>query len=86
MDDLQQKIDPGLGDASPNRQLSFHRARLLLAIAGGLLSGFRALLWVMGESKGRDIDQIWYAARALFAGRNPYAEAAPRSPVLPCSR
>ena len=49
----------------------------MLTIAAGLLSGFRAALWVTGEAKSRDIDQTWHAARALFAGRNPYAEIGP---------
>jgi hypothetical protein len=42
-----------------------------------LLSGIRALLWSVGEAKARDIDQVWYAAHALFAGRDPYAEIGP---------
>jgi hypothetical protein len=53
------------------------RLRAGLAIAASLLSGLRAFLWVSGEAKLRDFDQVWYAARALFAGRNPYAEIGP---------
>jgi hypothetical protein len=58
--------------AAPSRRL-----RAWLALGAGLLSGFRAFLWVSGEAKGRDFDQVWFAARALFAGRNPYAEIGP---------
>jgi len=53
------------------------RLRACLAIVASLLSGLRAFLWVSGEAKFRDFDQVWYAARALFAGRNPYAEIGP---------
>src|SRR5512132_1128224 len=58
--------------AAPSRRL-----RAWLALGAGLLSGFRAFLWVSGEAKARDFDQVWFAARALFAGRNPYAEIGP---------
>jgi hypothetical protein len=37
----------------------------------------RAALWVGGERKGRDFDQVWFAAKALLAGRNPYQEIGP---------
>jgi hypothetical protein len=57
--------------------LSFHRLRVMLSVGAGFLSGFRAYLWVIGQAKPRDFDQTWYAARALFAGRNPYAEIGP---------
>jgi hypothetical protein len=53
------------------------RIRALLAIAAGVLSGLRAVLWSVGEAKARDLDQVWYAVHALFAGRNPYAEIGP---------
>jgi hypothetical protein len=53
------------------------RTRALLALAAGVLSGIRALLWSVGEGKARDIDQVWYAAHALFSGRDPYAEIGP---------
>jgi hypothetical protein len=56
---------------------SFDRMRVMLSIAAGLLSGFRAFQWVVGQAKPRDFDQTWYAARALLAGRNPYAEIGP---------
>jgi hypothetical protein len=63
--------EPALRDR-PSRRL-----RAVLAIAGALLSGTRALLWVQAETKARDFDQVWHAARALFAGRNPYLEIGP---------
>jgi len=56
------------------------RSRALLALSAGVLSGIRAFIWLTGESKSRDFDQVWYAARALFAGRNPYAEIGPGLP------
>lgn len=63
---------PGWSSRPPTRRL-----RAALAIVAGLLSGSRALLWSVGEAKARDLDQVWYAVHALFAGRNPYAEIGP---------
>ena len=60
-----------------NRSPSFQRMRVVYSIAAALLSGFRAFQWVAGQAKPRDFDQTWYAARALLAGRNPYAEIGP---------
>ena len=56
------------------------RLRVGLAIAAAALSGFRAFLWISGEPRSRDFDQVWYAARTLLAGRNPYAEIGPGLP------
>ena len=53
------------------------RLRLTLALSGALLSGLKAFLWIAHDPKPRDFDQIWYAAHALLAGRNPYAEIGP---------
>ena len=53
------------------------RLRIGLAFAASALSAIRALLWVAGERKARDFDQVWFAARALFAGRDPYREIGP---------
>src|SRR5690242_13611695 len=62
------------------RMPSYFSMRVLLSIAAALLSGFRAFQWVVGQTKPRDFDQTWYAARALFSGRNPYAEIGPGLP------
>jgi hypothetical protein len=35
------------------------------------------MLSAFGEAKPRDFDQVWFAANALFAGRNPYLEIGP---------
>lgn len=56
------------------------RLRALLAAAAGILSGFRALMFAVGEARARDFDQVWYAAHAMLAGRNPYAEIGPGLP------
>ena len=55
-------------------------ARISLAFAAGILSGVRAMLSAFGEGKPRDFDQVWFAARALLAGRNPYLEVGPGLP------
>ena len=65
-------VEPGEENTAPARRL-----RAWLALGAGLLSGLRAFLWVSGEAKARDFDQVWFAARALFGGRNPYAEIGP---------
>jgi len=67
-----REVTPESESPAPSRRL-----RACLAIAASLLSGLRAFLWVSGEAKSRDFDQVWYAARALLAGRNPYAEIGP---------
>lgn len=56
------------------------RLRAALAIAASVLSGLRAFIFVSGDAKPRDFDQVWYAARALLAGRNPYFEIGPGLP------
>jgi hypothetical protein len=56
------------------------RLRIGLAVAASILSAVRALLWVSGEAKARDFDQVWFAANALLAGRNPYLEIGPGLP------
>ena len=58
--------------SAPSRRL-----RVGLALAASILSGVRALLWIAGEKKARDFDQVWFAARSLLAGRNPYHEIGP---------
>ena len=65
--------DPAGGD----RPAPSARLRLGLAIAAAVLSGARAFLWISGEAKFRDFDQVWYAARVMLSGRNPYAEIGP---------
>ena len=42
-----------------------------------MLSGLRAFLWISGEAKSRDFDQVWFAARALLRGGKPYQEIGP---------
>src|SRR5689334_7519881 len=53
------------------------RARTVLALSAALLSGLKAFLWIARETKPRDFDQVWHAANAFLAGRNPYAEIGP---------
>ena len=69
----------GYPQTSPKKAPS-RRFRLVLAMVAGLLSGLRALLWVKGAAKPRDFEQVWYAANAILAGRNPYAEIGPGLP------
>lgn len=62
--------------SSANRGPSW-RIRAGLAVVASVLSGLRAFLWASGESKSRDFDQVWFAARALIAGHSPYREIGP---------
>jgi hypothetical protein len=75
--DVESRERPGepSRSAPPSRRL-----RIGFAVAASLLSAVRALLWVTGEAKSRDFDQVWFAARALLAGRNPYLEIGPGLP------
>jgi hypothetical protein len=74
--DLHEE-SPRLGGTIDLRPHPAARHRALFALAAAVLSGYRAMLWTFGESKPRDFDQVWFAARALFAGRNPYVEIGP---------
>jgi len=49
------------------------RHRILAALAAGLVAG-AVVLWLRfgGRSNFSDFDQLWVAARALLAGRDPY--------------
>src|SRR5687767_8022825 len=76
MSDIASGERPANSDGfGPSRNL-----RIALAIAGSVLSGYRAMLSAFGEAKPRDFDQVWFAANALFAGRNPYLEIGPGLP------
>ena len=37
-------------------------------------------MFSVGDARARDFDQVWYAAHAIVAGRNPYAEIGPGLP------
>ena len=68
------EVSPGEGEQQPHPS---PRLRAALAVSAALLSGLRAFLWISGEAKARDFDQVWFAARALLGARNPYAEIGP---------
>ena len=68
---------PGESPAESRVTTSHQKLRIGLALGAAVLSGVRALLWVSGDTKSRDFDQVWVAANALFAGRNPYLEIGP---------
>lgn len=53
------------------------RLRASLALAAALLTGIRTYLWVSSQLKARDFDQVWFAARVLFSGGNPYEQIGP---------
>src|SRR5215212_9879963 len=48
------------------------RMRLLLSAGLGIALGWKAAWVAMRSDMPRDFDQIWFAARAVLAGRNPY--------------
>lgn len=57
------------------------RARLLLAVGVAIAAVLVVILAErMGKTRSTDFDQFWYAARALLAGRSPYAEVGPARP------
>jgi hypothetical protein len=71
------EVESREGMAPRKRPVPSLRVRVWLAIGASVLSGLRAFLWVSGEAKSRDFDQVWFAANALLTGRNPYAEIGP---------
>jgi hypothetical protein len=75
VDESARRERPAAALEPPTRRL-----RALLAGAAGILCGIRALMFAVGEGRPRDFDQVWYAAHALLAGRNPYAEIGPGLP------
>jgi hypothetical protein len=48
------------------------RPRLLLSVLMGLAVGWKAYTIAIRQPAPSDFTQVWYAARALLAGRNPY--------------
>src|SRR5262245_37146467 len=70
-------VESGEGAAACERPTPSRRLRAGLAIIASLLSGLRAFLYVSSTAKPRDFDQVWFAAHALLAGRNPYHEIGP---------
>jgi hypothetical protein len=71
------EVVSGEGNREQTPRVPSRRLRAGLALAAAALSGLRAFLWIAGEAKSRDFDQVWFAARVLLAGRNPYAEIGP---------
>jgi hypothetical protein len=53
------------------------RLRVSLTLAAALLTGVRTSLWASSQLKARDFDQVWFAARVLFSGGNPYHQIGP---------
>jgi hypothetical protein len=53
------------------------RIRILLAAACGLLAALVTVQKNIREPSPRDFEQVWFAARALFRGANPYGEIGP---------
>jgi hypothetical protein len=74
-DTLLRETAIELHESGPSRGL-----RIGLALVAAVLSATRAMLSAFGESKPRDFDQVWFAANALFTGRNPYLEIGPGLP------
>src|SRR5215213_235924 len=66
-----------VGSGEGEKQPPSRRLRAWLAVGAAVLSGLRAFLWISGEEKARDFDQVWVAAQALLSGRNPYVEIGP---------
>ena len=46
--------------------------RLFAAIVIGVLSGIRTTMLVRGKAYPGDFEQVWYAARSILAGQDPY--------------
>ena len=48
-------------------------SRFALAVALGLLAGLASFANARSDAKSRDFGQVWYAARAVAHGQDPYA-------------
>lgn len=53
------------------------RHRIPLAALCGLLAAFVTLQKNLQEPTHRDFEQVWFAARALLSGKNPYTQVGP---------
>jgi hypothetical protein len=53
------------------------RRRLLISLALGGLAGFRCWLVAAVANGPRDFEQVWFAARMVLAGRDPYPLVGP---------
>jgi len=53
------------------------RPRIVLAALCGLLAGMVTFQKNVREPTPRDFEQIWFAARAILAGNNPYRQVGP---------
>lgn len=54
-----------------------HRIRVAVALAVAVWAAFTAWRHARFDERYRDFDQLWWAARAIVDGRNPYAEICP---------
>jgi hypothetical protein len=54
--------------------------RLFVAIVVGVFSGVQTTLNLRGKRYPGDFEQVWYAARAILAGNDPYALIGPGRP------
>ena len=54
--------------------------RLLLSVGLGLAFGWKAARFALQNEMPRDLDQVWFAAGAVLAGRNPYQLIGPSRP------
>lgn len=59
--------EAGKGERQPSR-----RARVVVALAIGVCSVGFLLLYRMHSARPSDFDQVWFGARAIWSGRNPY--------------
>ena len=51
--------------------------RLLVAFVVGVLGGVRTTMLLRGKTYPADFEQVWFAARALLKGHDPYALIGP---------
>jgi hypothetical protein len=57
--------------------------QLLVAVAAGVYGCIWALVqWKLGDGSPSDFDQVWYGARALLAGADPYQAVGPKGTLL----
>src|SRR6185312_10208820 len=67
-----EKLGSGKREAGKEERQPSRRARVLVAIAIGAASVGLLLIYRLHSSRPSDFDQVWFGARAIWSGQNPY--------------
>jgi len=68
----EEEREAGKREAGKEERQPSRRARVLVALAIGVCSVGLLLVYRMHSARPSDFDQVWFGARAIWSGRNPY--------------